>query len=96
MTLRVTSVIVAYVKSDQLKQSVDNPEKYCPFTEDKLKLLIHKEFEQCGSLLRRIMLERELYHLLPQLPLTVEERNNPVVYSRSFLPVWYRVGVVFL
>ena len=40
------------------------------------------------------MLEAEMYHLLTQLPLTVDERNNLVVYSRSFLPVWYRAGVV--
>ena len=61
---RVTSVIMAYVKSDRMKQSVDNLEKYRLFTEDKLKL-----------------------------PLTVQERNNLVVYARSFLPVWYRTGV---
>ena len=35
-----------------------------------------------------------MYHLLTQLPLTVEERNNLVMYSRSFLPVRYRAGVV--
>ena len=34
-------------------------------------------------------------HLLAELPLTVEERNNLVMYSGSFLPVWYRAGVVF-
>ena len=51
--------------------------------EDKLKLFVHKEFDQCGSLLRKIMLEGEMYHLLTQLPLTAEERNNFVVYSRS-------------
>ena len=64
------------------------------FTGYNLKLFIHKEFDQCGSLLRKIMLEGEMYHLLTQLPLTVEEKNNLVVYSRSFLPVWYRAGVV--
>ena len=72
---------MAYVKSDQVKQSVDNLEKYRPFTEDKLRLFIQKEFDQCGSLLRKIMLEGEMYHLLTQLPLTAEERNNLVVYS---------------
>ena len=91
MTLRVTTVIMAYVKSDQ---SVDNLEKCCLFTEDKLKLFIHQEFDQCGSLLRKVMLEGEMSHSLTQLPLTVEERNNLVVYSRSLLPVWYRAGVV--
>ena len=91
MTLRVTSVIMAYVKSYRVKQLV---EKYHLFTEDKLKLFICKEFDQFGSLLRKIMLEGEMYHLLARLPLTVEERNNLVVYSRSFLPVWYRAGVV--
>ena len=85
---------MANVKSDEVKQSLENLEKYRLFTEYNLKLYIHKEFDQCGSLLRKIMLEGEMYHLLTQLPLTVEERNNLVVYSRSFLPVWYRAGVV--
>ena len=87
MTLRVTTVIMANVKSDQVKQSIDNLEKYRLFTEDKLKLFIHKDFDQCGSLLCKIMLEGEMYHLFAQLSLTVEERNSLVVYSRSFLPV---------
>ena len=91
--LRLTTVIMANVKSDEVKQSLDNLEKYRLFTEGKLKPFIHKEFDQCGSLLRKIMLEGEMYHLLTQLPLTVEERNNLVMYSRSFLPVW-RAGVV--
>ena len=94
MTLRVTSVIMAYTNSDQLKRSIDNMEKYRLFTENKLKQFILKEFNQCSSILRKIMLEGEIYHLLTQLPLTVEERNNLVMYSRSFLPVWYRAGVV--
>ena len=85
---------MANVKSDQVKQSINNLEKYRLFTEDKLKLFVHKEFDQCGSLLRKIMLEGEMYHVLGQLPLTVEERNNLILYSRSFLPVWYRAGVV--
>ena len=76
---------MANVKSDEVKQSLDNLEKYCPFTEVNLKLFIHKEFDQCGSLLQKIMLEGEIYHLLTQLPLTVEERNSLVMYSRSFL-----------
>ena len=75
---------MAHVKSDQVKQSVDSIEKYCLFTEDKLKLFICKEFDQCGFLLRKIMLEREAYHLLTQLLLTVEERNNLMVYFRRF------------
>ena len=94
MTLRVTSVIMAHTNSDQLKRSIDNLEKYRLFTENKLKQFILKEFNQCSSILRKIMLEGEIYHLLTQLPLTVEERNNLVMYSRSFLPVWYRAGVV--
>ena len=85
---------MANVKSDEVKQSLHNLEKYRLFTEGNLKPFIHKEFDQCGSLLRKIMLEGEMYHLLTQLPLTVEERNNLVIYSRSFLPVWYRAGVV--
>ena len=92
--LRLTTVIVASVKSDKVKQSLDDPEKYRLFTEGNLKLFIHKEFDQCGSLLCKIMLEGEMCHLLTQLPSTVEERNNLVMYSRSFLPVWYRAGVV--
>ena len=94
MTLRVTTVIMANVKSDEVKQSINNLEKYCLFTEGKLKPFIHKEFDQCSSIPRKIMLEGEMYHLLTQLPLTVEGRNNLVMYSRSFLPVWYRAGVV--
>ena len=94
MTLRGTTVIMADVKSDEVKQSFDSVEKYRLFMEGKLKPFIHKEFDQCGSLLRKIMLEGEMYHLLTQFPLTVEERNNLVMYSRSFLPVWYRAGVV--
>ena len=94
MTLRVTSVIMAYTNSDELKRSIDNLEKYRLFTENKLKQFILKEFNQCSSILRKIMLEGEIYHLLTQLPLTVEERNNLVMYSRSFLSVWYRAGVV--
>ena len=92
--LRLTTVIMANVKSDEVKQLLDNLEKYCLFTEGKLKPFIHIEFDQCGSLLHTIMLEGEIYHLLAQLPLTVEERNNLVMYSRSFLPVWNRAGVV--
>ena len=94
MTLRVTTVIMAYVESDQVKQSIDSLQNHSLFMENKLKLFICKEFDQCGSSLRKIKLEREIYHLLTQLPLTVEERNSLVVYSRSFLPVWYRAGVV--
>ena len=94
MTLRVTSVIMAYTNSDQLKRSIDNLEKYRLFTENNLKRFILKEFNQCSSIFRKIMLEGEIYHLLTQLPLTVEERNNLVMYSRRFLPVWYRAGVV--
>ena len=92
--LRLTTVIMANVKSDKVKQPLDNLEKYCLFAEGKLKLFIHKELNQCGSLFCKIMLEGEMYHLLTQLPLTVEERNNLVMYSGSFLPVWCRAGVV--
>ena len=62
-------IIMANVKSDEVKPSIDSLEKYRLFTEDKLRLFIHKEFDQCGSLLRKIMLEGEMYHLLTQLPL---------------------------
>ena len=48
---------MASVKSDEVKQSIDNLEKYRLFTESKLKPFIHKEFDQCGSLVRKIMLE---------------------------------------
>ena len=75
---------MAYAKSEQVKQSIDNLEKYRLFMENKLTLFIRKEFDQCGSLFRKIILEGEMYHLLTQLPLTVEERNNIVAHSRSF------------
>ena len=94
MTIRVTSVIMAYTNSDQLKWPIDNLQKYRLFMENKLKQFILKEFNQCSSILQKIMLEGEIYHLLTQLLLTVEERNNLLMYSRSFLPVWYRAGVV--
>ena len=50
------------VNSDQVKQSTDNLEKYRLFTKGKLS--VQKEFDQCGSLFCKIMLEREMYHLL--------------------------------
>ena len=78
---------MANVKSDEVKQSLDNLEKYHLFMEYNLKLFIHKEFDQCGSLLRKIMLEGEMYHLLTQLPLTVEERNNLSVFWKFFASV---------
>ena len=84
MTLRGTTVIMADVKSDEVKQSFHSLEKYRLFAEGNLKLFIHKEFEQCGSFLRKIMLEGEMYPLLAELPLTIEERNNPVLYSKIF------------
>ena len=76
MTLRVTSVIMAYTNSNQLKQSINGLKKYRLFTENKLRQLICKEFNQCSSLLQKIMLEGEMYHLLTQLPLTVEEKKQ--------------------
>ena len=85
---------MADVKSDEVKQSFDSLKRYRLFTEGKLKPFIHKEFDQCSSLLCKIMLEGEMYHILTQLPLTAEERNNLVMHSRSFLPVWFRAGVV--
>ena len=36
---------MADVKSDEVKQSFDSLEKYRLFTEGKLKLFIHKEFD---------------------------------------------------
>ena len=91
--LRLTTVIMASVKSDKVKQSLDDLEKYFLFTEGNLKLFIHKEFEQCGSLLPQDHAGRRNVSFT-QLPLTVEERNNLTMYSRSFLPVWYTAGVV--
>ena len=35
--LRLTTVIMASVKSDKVKQSLDDLEKYCLFTEGNLK-----------------------------------------------------------
>ena len=84
MTLRVTTVIMAYVKSDQVKQSIDSLEKYRLFTENKLKLFICKEFDQFGSLLGKIMLEGEMCHLLTQLPLTVVEKTTSQRIPEAF------------
>ena len=35
-------------KSDRVKQSVDNLDNYRLFAEDKLKLFISRESDQCG------------------------------------------------
>ena len=59
MTLRVT---LAYVKSDQVKQSENNLEKYRLFTKDKLKLFICK----VNLTFRKIMQEGEMYDLLTE------------------------------
>ena len=83
---------MAYAKSDQVKQSIDGFKKYRLFTENRLKLFICKEFDQCGSLLQNIMLEGKMYHLLTQLPLTVEERNNLVVYLEAFCQCGTELG----
>ena len=79
---------MAYTNSDQLKRFIDNLEKYRLFMESKLKQFILKEFDQCSSILRKIMLEGEIYHLLTQLPLTVEERNNLVMFFASVVQSW--------
>ena len=68
---------MANVKSDKVKQSIDNLEKYHLFTEGKLKLFIVKEFDQCGSLPCKIILDGEMYHLLVQLPLTADDKKQP-------------------
>ena len=47
--LRLTTVIMPNVRSDEVKQSLDNLEKYRLFIEGKLKPFIHKDFDQCGS-----------------------------------------------
>ena len=86
--LRLTTVIMASVKSGKVKQSLDDLEKCRLFTEGNLKPFIHKEFEQCGSLLRKIMLEGEMCHLLTQLPLTVEEETT----SQCIPEVFYQCG----
>ena len=46
---------MAYTNSDQLKRSIDNLENYRLFTENKLKQFILKEFNQCSSILRKII-----------------------------------------
>ena len=71
---------MAYTNCDQLKRSIDNLEKYHLIAENKLKQFILKEFNQCSSILQKIMLEGEIYHLLTQLSLIVEERKMRRVY----------------
>ena len=77
---------MAYTNSDQLKRSIDNLEKYRLFTENKLKQFILKEFNQCSSILRKIMLEGEIYHLLTQLPLTLKKQSRDV-FQKFFASV---------
>ena len=93
MTLRGTTVIMADVKSDEVKQSLDNLEKYLLFTEGNSNRSFTKNSTSV-VLTPQDHAEGEMCHLLTQLPLTGEERNNLVMYSGSFLPVWYRAGVV--
>ena len=92
--LRLTTVIMASVKSDKVKQSLDDLEKYRLFTEGNLKPFIHKEFEQCGSLLRKIMLEGEMCHFLTNISIDSRRKKQPHNVFQKFLPVWYRAGVV--
>ena len=88
MMIGVTSVIMAYTSSDPVKQSISGLEKYHLFMENKLKQFICKEFNQCSSILRKIMLEGEMYHLLTQLPLTVDEKT----ISWCILEAFYKYG----
>ena len=71
---------MAYANSDKVEQSVVGLEKYRLFTESKLKQFIWKEFDQYSYLLRKIMLEGEMYHLLTQRPLTVDQKKSRGVF----------------
>ena len=88
ITLRLTTVIMTSVKSDKVKQSLDNLEQYRLFTEGNFKPFIHKEFDQCGSILRKIMLEGEIYRLLTQLSLNSRGKKQPRnVFQKLFARV---------
>ena len=67
---------MADVKSDEVKQSFDNLEKYRLFMEGKLKPFIHKEFDQCSSLLRKITLYK-LYAVPVRVCSTREDMHYP-------------------
>ena len=91
--LELTTVIMVDVKSDQVKQSIDNLKKYRIFTEEKLKLFIHNEFDLCGCLLCKIMLEEEIYHAFT-LTIPIDSGGKKQPCNVIFLPAWYRAGVV--
>ena len=78
---------MAYTNSDQLKRSIDNLEKYRLFTENKLKQFILKEFNQCSSILRKIMLEGEIYHLLTTSINSRRKKQSRDVFQKIFASV---------
>ena len=85
---------MAYVKSDQVKQSVDNLEKYRLFTEDKLKLFVRKKIRPVWYFTPKDHAGRRNVSFTHTTPINSRGKNNHLAYSRSFLPVWHRAGVV--
>tara|TARA_B100001146_G_scaffold217028_1_gene221131 strand:+ start:197 stop:538 length:342 start_codon:yes stop_codon:yes gene_type:complete len=68
-------------------------EKYRLLTEEEMKLFLENELKKPTSLLQKIKLDAELLRLLRNVPLTVNERNSLQLYCKSFLPLWYRIGL---
>ena len=66
--------------------------KYRVISEQQLELFLEKELSKPTSLLQKIKLEGELYKLLRDVPLTVDERHRLYSLCRSSLPWWYRLG----
>ena len=65
MKLGVTSVVIAYIKSDQVKQSVDNLEKYRLFTQDKFKCSFAKNSTSVVPYSERSCWKETFTHTIP-------------------------------
>ena len=77
MTLRVTSVIMAYVKPDQVKRSDNNVEKYRLFIEDKLKLFICKKIRPMWFLTPKDYVRRRNVSFTHTTPINSRGKKQP-------------------
>ena len=81
---------MSFTASDNLRYLID---KCRVLTEEELKLFLEKQWKKPTSLLQKIKLDAVLLRLLRDVPLSMHERNSLQLYCKSFLPLWYRVGL---